>query len=178
MRAESAVEPTRSENITVTWRRSALALRVRSVSARATGDGALVFASARRTAMASSSFRRCPTMPTPRSFKSSAVKLGRTTSSIACSRNATSYCPRPRLRSQPPTSITAALTSPGGHGLHARNDAHKAPATSRPQPCAGLFRLATPGPLILPVLGAHRIELLHRNVLRWAKSAVGRVSRA
>ena len=29
MRADSAVEPTRSENITVTWRRSAVVLRAR-----------------------------------------------------------------------------------------------------------------------------------------------------
>ena len=59
--------------------------------------------------MASSSLRRCPTNPTPRSFKSSAVKLGRTVSSILFSRNAASYCSRPRLRSQPPTSMTAPL---------------------------------------------------------------------
>ena len=31
-----------------------------------------------KTAMASSSLRRCPTIGTPRSFKSSAVKIGRT----------------------------------------------------------------------------------------------------
>ena len=59
--------------------------------------------------MASSSLRRCPTNPTPRSFKSSAVKLGRTVSSILFSRNAASYCSRPSLRSQPPTSMAAPL---------------------------------------------------------------------
>src|ERR1700739_321755 len=38
MRAESAVEPTRSENITVTWRRSAVSLAASSV-ARASDSG-------------------------------------------------------------------------------------------------------------------------------------------
>jgi dTDP-4-dehydrorhamnose reductase len=47
-------------------------------------------ASARRAAMASSNKRRCPTGLTPRIFKSSAVNLGRSFSSIAFSRNAAS----------------------------------------------------------------------------------------
>ena len=38
MRAESAVEPTRSENITVTWRRSAASWGCGSVRAQADGD--------------------------------------------------------------------------------------------------------------------------------------------
>ena len=38
----------------------------------------LAFASARSAAMASSSLRRCPRAPTPSSFRSSAVRLGRT----------------------------------------------------------------------------------------------------
>jgi hypothetical protein len=42
--------------------------------------------SARKPAMALSSLRRCPTILTPRSFKSSSVRLGRTVSSIAFSR--------------------------------------------------------------------------------------------
>ena len=109
MRAESAVEPTRSENITVTWRRSAASLADRSIVARASGGGAFTLASVRRAAMALSSVRRCPTMPTPISFKSSAVRLGRTVSSIAFSRNAASYCSRPRLRSQPPRSMVVRL---------------------------------------------------------------------
>ena len=57
--------------------------------------------------MASSSIRRCPTITTPRSFKSSAVRLGRTFSLISFSRNAASYLSRPRLRSQPPISMVA-----------------------------------------------------------------------
>src|ERR1700730_6007195 len=44
--------------------------------------------SAPSAAMASSSRRRCPTKVMPRSFKSSAVRLGRTLSSISFSRNA------------------------------------------------------------------------------------------
>ena len=61
MRAESAVEPTRSENITVTWRRSARswggtpgALDVVAASA----EGALPLSSLLRAAIASSSLSR------------------------------------------------------------------------------------------------------------------------
>ena len=108
MRAERAVEPTRSENITVTWRRSARssgealgALDPVATSAA----GALPLASALRTAIASRSLRRCPSAATPSSFRSSAVRLGRTVSSISLSRNAASYFPRPRPRSQTTTSM-------------------------------------------------------------------------
>ena len=107
MPAESAAEPTRSENITVTCRRSAVSLAVSSIAEKEPGDVAFTPASARRAAMALSSLRRCPTASTPNSFKSSAVKLGRTESSIAFLRNAASYCSRPRLRSQTPRSIIA-----------------------------------------------------------------------
>ena len=110
MRAESAVEPTKSENITVTWRRSARssggALGALDVVAAST-EGALPLASLRRAAMASSSFTRCPSAVTPSSFRCSSVRLGRTVSSISFSRNAASYFPRPRLRSQTTTSMTA-----------------------------------------------------------------------
>jgi hypothetical protein len=46
----------------------------------------------------------------PNSFKSSAVKLGRTVPSISFSRNAASYRSRPRLRSQPPISMMASYS--------------------------------------------------------------------
>ena len=63
MRADSAVEPTKSENITVTWRRSARssgeALGVLDVVA-ASAEGALPLASVRRAAMASSSLQPVP----------------------------------------------------------------------------------------------------------------------
>jgi hypothetical protein len=86
MRAESAVEPTRSENITVTWRRSALSLAALSVARGASDSGVGALAGARRAAIV----RRCPTVPTPKSFKSSAVRLGRTFSLISFSRNVAS----------------------------------------------------------------------------------------
>ena len=117
MRAESAVEPTKSENITVTWRRSArssgCALRAPDVLAALT-DG-VSLASLRRAAIASSSLSRCPTAVTPSSFRVSCVRLGRTVSSISFSRNAASYFPRPRLRSQTTTSMRAPTISGGTH---------------------------------------------------------------
>ena len=114
MRAERAVEPTRSENITVTWRRSArssgaLALDVVAAST----EGVLPLASLRRAAIASSSFSRCPTAVTPSSLSVSCVRLGRTVSSISFSRNAASYFPRPRLRSQ----TTMSMTGPHNQGV-------------------------------------------------------------
>ena len=63
MRAESAVEPTRSENITVTWQRSARSSgeALGALNAVATSaEDALPLASVRRAAMASRSLRRCP----------------------------------------------------------------------------------------------------------------------
>ena len=65
--------------------------------------------------MAFSSLRRWPTVETPRSFRSSAVRLGRTVSSISLSRNAASYFLRPRLRSQTTTSIGAPLSRVAAH---------------------------------------------------------------
>jgi hypothetical protein len=43
---------------------------------------------------------------TPSSFRSSAVRLGRTRSFISFSRKTASYRSRPRLRSQPPRSVS------------------------------------------------------------------------
>ena len=123
MRAERAVEPTKSENITVTWRRSARssgrALGALDVIVAVT-DGALPLASVRRAAMASSSFTRCPSDATPSSFRFSCVRLGRTVSSMSFSRNAASYFPRPRLRSQTTMSIAAPTISGGAHHGSAR----------------------------------------------------------
>jgi hypothetical protein len=66
MRAESAVEPTRSENITVTWRRSAvsagLGVAGRAAAMAATGP---LFSMPSRLAIARSSFRRWPSDATP-----------------------------------------------------------------------------------------------------------------
>jgi hypothetical protein len=94
---ESSVEPTRSQNITVSWRRSA--------PARTGAVTAAVGASAPGAAIASSRRRRCPTKVTPRSFRSSAVRLGNTLSSISFARNAGSYCSSLSFRSQSATSI-------------------------------------------------------------------------
>ena len=108
MRADSAVEPTRSENITVTWRRSAAASLDGGETVAKDSEGACSESFAeRKSAIASSRTRRCPTMVTPKSFKSSAVRRGRTFSFIAFSRKAASYCSRPRLRSHTATSTTA-----------------------------------------------------------------------
>ena len=70
MRADNAVEPTKSENITVTWRRSARSLggtlgAVDVVATSAEDD--LARASVRRAAMASNNLRRCPSAATPSS---------------------------------------------------------------------------------------------------------------
>ena len=96
MRVDSAVEPTKSENITVTWRRSARSsgdtLGVLDVVAAST-DGDLPLTSLRRAAIASSSLSRCPTAVTPSSFRVSCVRLGRTVSSISFLRNAASILP-------------------------------------------------------------------------------------
>ena len=112
-RAESAVEATRSQNMTVSWRRSAVSRAasagegLRDRGARATSSGAAdgVFS----PSIADMILSRWPTEATPRSFRSSTVSLGSTASSMSLSRNAASYCPRPRLRSQSPTSIVVSL---------------------------------------------------------------------
>src|ERR1700733_430385 len=114
MRADSAVEPTRSENITVTWRRSARSSTTVSAFGAAVTE-AFTLSSTRRAAIASRILRRCPTIPTPKSFRSSAVRFGRTVQSISFSRNAASYRSRPRLRSQAPISICGPRCRPAGH---------------------------------------------------------------
>jgi hypothetical protein len=97
MLAESAVEPTKSLNMTVTWRRSAASQEEVSTAAGPGAAVGLALASARRAAIVSRSFRRCPMVVTSSSFKSSAVKFERTVSSMSFSRNAPSYLSRPRL---------------------------------------------------------------------------------
>jgi hypothetical protein len=102
-RIDSGVDPTRSQNITVSWRRSASAGAVPPLGAMdGVGSGG---AAARRAAIASSSRRRSPTKVTPRSFRSSAVRLGSTSASILFSRKACSYCSSRRLRSHSATFI-------------------------------------------------------------------------
>src|SRR6516164_4931015 len=106
-RAERAVEPTRSQNMTVTWRRSppeataeTAGLAFGEEPVASTDDGAGADAGIPSAAMASRNLRRWPTCATPRSFRSSLVSRGSTAPSIALSRKAGSYCSNPRPRSQ------------------------------------------------------------------------------
>src|SRR5215472_1609128 len=55
---------------------------------------------------------RCPS-GTPSFSRSTPVSSGRTSASISLARKSASYCPRPRLLSQPPTSMCA-LHGPEG----------------------------------------------------------------
>ena len=75
MRADRAVEPTRSENITVTWRRSAASCG--RASAASVGRFGATVSVDLRPAMARRIFRRSP-RTTPRSFRSWSVTSGRT----------------------------------------------------------------------------------------------------
>jgi hypothetical protein len=61
--------------------------------------------SLRRAAIASSSLRRCPNETTPSSYRSSAVKFGRTVSSISFSRKTASHLARPSDRCSPVRSF-------------------------------------------------------------------------
>ena len=87
-----------SQNITVSWRRSASIIggEVASDVALAAADWATVGGSAPKAAIAASSLRRWPTEVTPRSFRSSAVSSRSTSPSIALSRNAGAYCSKPQ----------------------------------------------------------------------------------
>ena len=98
-----AVEPTRSQNITVNCRRSATAA---AEAGSACGCGFATAADEPNSSeIADKILRRWPTIATPMSFKSSAVSFGRTSLSISFSRNAASYCSRPKPRSHLPMSM-------------------------------------------------------------------------
>ncbi len=98
-RDESSVEPTRSQNITVSCRRSASAGAIRSGEAGSSEPSA---------AMASSNRRRCPIDVTPSSRRSSPVSRRKTSPSMSLSRNAGIYCSSPRPRSHSTISIGVA----------------------------------------------------------------------
>src|SRR5262249_47133209 len=109
-RTDSAVEPTRSQNMMVRWRRSAAAgTSEGSVATAATGAAGTALP--RSAAIAASSRRRSPTAATPISFRSSAVSSGRTSQLIAFSAKAGAYRPRPRPCSHSAMS-TVMLPSP------------------------------------------------------------------
>ena len=120
---ESAVEPTRSTNTTVSCRRSAPA-RVGCADGRATGCGSAVTPRARfspcKAAIAARSLRRWPIEVTPRPTRSSAVSSGRMSAPISLSRNACSYCESCKLRSQVPMSTSILHQSPGARSQQAR----------------------------------------------------------
>src|SRR5262252_1164607 len=102
IRAESAVEPTRSENITVTWRRSAVSWVFGSVTATGIEEGAS--GAAVRAAIAFSSFLRWPSDATPMSLRSSFVSRPSSSPSMSLARKISAYWARPIPRSQPSMS--------------------------------------------------------------------------
>jgi hypothetical protein len=70
MRADNAVEPTGSENITVTCRRSALSLPALSVVDEGDETGAGRANCSAQGSNGIEHLRRCPANPTPRTFRS------------------------------------------------------------------------------------------------------------
>ena len=96
MRAESAVEPTKSANITVTCRRSAVSWAFGSALATCSVVGGVAPLS---SPMAASILRRCPT-GTPMSLRSSSVRWRNTETSILFSANHWTYSDMPRFLSQ------------------------------------------------------------------------------
>src|SRR5216684_1599033 len=101
-RTDSGVEPTRSQNITVSWRRSAASAR-----GAAAGGGAGGWMSS--AAIARSIRLRWPST-TPSFSRSVSVSSGKISASIAFSRKIGSYCARSRLRSH----VEMSTASPGG----------------------------------------------------------------
>src|SRR5271166_2030486 len=102
-RFERAVEPTRSQNITVNCRRSAASVD-EGLKEGLGGFGAVSVA--QTLAIALSRRLRSPRV-TPSFSRSSPVRSTRTSGPIELSRNAVSYRPRLRLRSQTPMSMVA-----------------------------------------------------------------------
>src|SRR6516164_3859261 len=90
----------RSQNITVSCRRSAASCGFAPVDA----EGAADVSAAVKPEMALRRRLRCPS-GTPSSLRSTSVSSGRVSASISLARKRASYCPRPRLLSQPPTSM-------------------------------------------------------------------------
>jgi hypothetical protein len=98
--AESAVEPTRSENITVTWRRSAVSFGAASGAAADAGRSVTAGAGAAVSSLnARIIFRRCP-IETPRRSKSVSVSSLRTPKSMSFSVKRWAYSDMPSFWSQ------------------------------------------------------------------------------
>ena len=105
MRVERAVEPTRSANITVTWRALRRILDAGVLNRNPVGRRRPC---ARVRAQDSDGVQKLAAVPDHTDahvFQIFGGQLGRIVSSIAFSRNTASYLSRPRLRSQPPRSM-------------------------------------------------------------------------
>ena len=101
MRAESAVEPTKSANITVTWRRSASCRGLNSGPGTSWGAAEAAPAS---SPIARSNLRRSPRSTTPSSsLRSSSVRSRRVEKSIRCSAKRSAYSGNPSEASHSPT---------------------------------------------------------------------------
>src|SRR5271166_2467236 len=125
-RFERAVEPTRSQNITVNCRRSAASVD-EGLEEGLGGFGAVFLA--QTLAIALSRRLRSPRV-TPSFSRSSPVRSGRMSGPIELSRNAASYRLRPRPRSQTPMSMVA-FKIPTSDGRRAKLDDVTTPPPSR-----------------------------------------------
>src|SRR6516164_5203973 len=105
-RTDKAVEPTRSQNITVSCRRSAASFGFAPVDVEGAADVSANVPGAPKPEMALRRRLRCPS-DTPSFSRSTSVSSGRISASISLARKSASYCPRPRPLSQLPTSIAA-----------------------------------------------------------------------
>ena len=131
-RDERAADPARSQNITLSGRRSAEdepTVPVRLVDDR---SGSSAGVSLRRSpAIASSSWRRWPIDVIPRSLRSPAVSLGKSSASTSFARNVASYCSRPSARSQSATSIATPWPNRIAAQSNRCNDGSVSPGLSR-----------------------------------------------
>src|SRR4029078_3100238 len=104
---ESAREPTRSQNMIVSWRRVTVSIWADALAATATAG--MPLSMAWRLEIARNSLRRWPSR-TPNFSRSCSVRSGRTLTSIPFSRKICPYCSRPIVRSQPSISNFSPLT--------------------------------------------------------------------
>src|SRR5438105_12338889 len=105
----SAVEPTKSENNTVTWRRSA------SCVSGVVGDASGWVGGGWSAASAFKSFRRCP-RERPSFSKSLSARSERTSKSISLSASTPAYCSRPSSLSHSCSFVIGLQGSLPGYG--------------------------------------------------------------
>ena len=154
-RDESAVEPTRSQNITVRCRRSPLASDGESHDAIVSEKPEIAAPS---SVIVSSNRLRCSIGTTPISLRSSDVRLGNILASISLARNAGSYCSSPRLRSHAARSTLASRRGRRNVNLSSLNLSRRAKAPRGLSPTTVTWRLAPyatqraqPANMIIPV---------------------------